>query len=88
MNFASKFVENTVPILNKIKDMGHKVYVRSTRKFDDGCVPESIWIPGLPTEMFKELTDSLYHYDSEDHETVETAVYTSEYITSKGWVEL
>lgn len=86
--FASKFVEHTLPILNDIMASGLKVYIRSTRKFEDGVVPDSIWVPGLDGELEHNLCESLSLYDSDDHETVQTVLFTNDTVKTGGWVSL
>ncbi len=88
MNFASEFIEKTVPILNELKSMGYKIYIRGVREYKDGVVPKSMFVPGLKGELFRKLILSLYEYDDADRDYIDTALLSFEGLSTEGWDEL
>ena len=86
--FATGFENKVIPFLNNLKAEGYRIYIRNTRKYRDGVVPNAIYIPGLPDDKTDDLWELMYDYDSEDHETNQTVIFNSEHLNSEGWVEI
>lgn len=88
MEFASKFVQNTIPIIIKIKEAGFRVYIRGLRQYEDGVVPKSVFVPGLKGALVKELATSLFEYDNPDTDFRDTHLLTYDKVSTDGWSEL
>lgn len=88
MEFAKRFMKETVPIINKIKAEGYKVYIRGLRNYEDGVVPKSVFVPGLNGNLLKELAVSLYEYDDPQTDYKNTAILSYNQLSTEGWSEI
>ena len=86
---STRFTEVVVPIFNKIKAYGYKVYAKQrSRVVEDGTIPTAICVPGLTGELYRTLSIAVSEFDSDDHESKQTVILTTEKSMIGEWVEL